>query len=538
MGSKMIAVVLRIGFGLLAGAVSHLSAAERVALVIGNGAYQNAPGLPNAPNDADSAAATFRRIGFETTVVKNASLEAFQKAVFEFHESARRAEVAIFYYAGHGIEFEKVNYLIPGDATLEQPYLIKKETVAVGEILADLDAPAKLIILDCCRDNPFKTRSWARTRSTESGLAAMVPPRGTLIMYSASPGQKALDGTGNNSPFTGALAQEFAKPGVTALDAFFNVSDTVLATTNRRQEPWVKFDGSGRLFRDMVFVPGNAVAMPTPLPPPPVTKIIPRSATKDKPFVNSLGMRFVPVPGTETLFCVWETRVGDFEAFVSATGYDATGEMYSLDDKEKGWVQVGRTWKSPGFPGIQTDEHPVVGVNWEDATEFCKWLSRQEGITYRLPTDHEWSQAVGIGERESATASPKDKDEKIEGVYTWGSQFPPPTGTGNYAGSEARTGSWPDKYSTIEGYRDPHPRTAKVGQYPPNRLGMYDLSGNVYEWCQDWFSGDQKYRVLRGGSWSSTDPTSLLSSYRLGGTPASRNVNRGFRCVLVVGSGG
>ncbi len=247
-------------------------AADRVALVVGIGAYDHATHLPNAPVDGRSVAQVFGDIGFETTFVQDADLAALQKALFEFRQKAAKADIAVFYFAGHGMEFRYNNYLIPADAKLAEPYLVTKETVSLREVVQELDAaPAKLVILDCCRDNPFATtRAWARTRSSAAGLAAVDNlPRGTLVMFSAGPGQRALDGEeGANSPFTGALVDELPKAGVNALEAFFNVSDRVLASTEGFQEPWVKFDGSGRVFREMVFVApleskGTKTAAPT-----------------------------------------------------------------------------------------------------------------------------------------------------------------------------------------------------------------------------------------------------------------------------------
>jgi hypothetical protein len=126
------------------------------------------------------------------------------------------------------------------------------------------------------------------------------------------------------------------------------------------------------------------------------------NATKERPWLNSLGMRFVLVAGTKVLFSVWNTRVRDFEMFVESTGYDATGgRMYSID--KDGWKQQrGATWKDPGFS--QGSTHPVVGVSWNDAEEFCKWLTKSERSAgdlpedreYRLPKDEEWSAAVGL----------------------------------------------------------------------------------------------------------------------------------------------
>src|SRR5207249_8232587 len=153
------------------------------------------------------------------------------------------------------------------------------------------------------------------------------------------------------------------------------------------------------------------------------------SITKEHPYVNSLGMKFVPVPETNVLFSIWQTRVKDFEAFVKASGHKAEGGMLTIT--EKGIKNVGATWKNPGF--AQTGEHAVCGVSWEDATAFCKWLTQQErraGLisanqAYRLPTDQEWSTAVELKEEEGN--APKDKKTK---VYPWGTQWPPPKGAG------------------------------------------------------------------------------------------------------------
>ena len=260
------------------------------------------------------------------------------------------------------------------------------------------------------------------------------------------------------------------------------------------------------------------------------------SATAERPLVNSLGMKFVPVPGTKVLASIWETRVGDFTAFVAATGYDATEGMFSFG--EGGWKQRGHTWKKPGFD--QTPDHPVCGVNWGDANKFCEWLTKTEreaGLIgrddeYRLPTDQEWSSLVG-----------SDK-------YPWGNDWPPRTGAGNYADAGS------DLSSKIENYRDGYNRTAPVGSFNPNRIGLYDLGGNVWEWCWDWYRKDlnseelrkeipalnddgegAKYRVLRGASWFNDGAVYLSSSCRHWSNPGGRYDYYGFRCVLVVGGG-
>jgi formylglycine-generating enzyme required for sulfatase activity len=266
-------------------------------------------------------------------------------------------------------------------------------------------------------------------------------------------------------------------------------------------------------------------------------------ATKDHPWVNSLGMKFVPVAGTQVLFSVWDTRVQDFEAFVKSTGYDATGGMYSLG--KDGWKQRGATWKEPGFS--QGATHPVVGVNWNDAQEFCKWLTKRERSAgdlpqdreYRLPKDEEWSVAVGL--KNEIGNTPEEKDGKIK-LYPWDipqkrdKSWPPPSGAGNYWGEESRLGNEPKEWSLIEGYNDGYPRTSPVGSFEANFSGLHDMGGNVWQWCEDWFNAQAQYRVLRGASWYGYYPDNLLASCRDGGTPGSRHDFVGFRCVVAVES--
>jgi formylglycine-generating enzyme required for sulfatase activity len=245
-----------------------------------------------------------------------------------------------------------------------------------------------------------------------------------------------------------------------------------------------------------------------------------------EPWENSLGMKFVPVPGTNVLFCIWETRVQDFEAFVQATNYNAC----------EGWRDPGTGGKAP-FPGFsQTPLHPVVNVSWNDAEAFCRWLTEKEraagnlsaGQEFRLPTDAEWSRAVGLSAESGAT--PEDKDGKIVNVYPWGTGFPPPRGSGNYSGEGD---GWSGK---IDGYADGAKFTAKVGSYTANRLGIHDLGGNVWEWCSDWFNAEREDRVVRGASFNQSAPSRLLSSHRAPSQPGRRDYNFGFRCVVVVGS--
>jgi formylglycine-generating enzyme required for sulfatase activity len=265
-------------------------------------------------------------------------------------------------------------------------------------------------------------------------------------------------------------------------------------------------------------------------------------ATKERPWANSLGMKFVPVEGTQVLFSVWDTRVQDFEEFVKSTGYNATGGLYSIG--KDGWKQRGATWKEPGFS--QGANHPVVGVSWNDAEEFCKWLTKRERSAgdlpedreYRLPKDEEWSAAAGL--KNEVGSTPEVKSGKFK-LYPWDipkkrdKSWPPPAGAGNYAGEEANNGDWPSDTDVIEVYSDGYPRTSPVGSFEANVSGLYDMGGNVWQWCEDLFSLQER-RVLRGASWVDTIPDNLLASYRTAGTPDRRYAFVGFRCVVAVDS--
>jgi len=247
-------------------------------------------------------------------------------------------------------------------------------------------------------------------------------------------------------------------------------------------------------------------------------------ATKEKPFINSLGMRFVPVPitggatnGRRILFSVWDTRIQDYEQYAQAKGI---------------------TPQKPSFE--QGAAHPVVNVSWNDAKAFCSWLTERERALgkigahdeYRLPLDHEWSCAVGIGKLEDPQMAPQAKDKKIPG-YPWGAQWPPPKGAGNFC-DEAAEKTHLGKHG-IAGYDDGFAYTSPVGSFSPNDLGLFDMSGNVWQWCEDWYDSEQKMRSLRGGSWSRNFAPNLRSSSRFDhGEADQRHEDYGFRCVLDV----
>lgn len=242
-------------------------------------------------------------------------------------------------------------------------------------------------------------------------------------------------------------------------------------------------------------------------------------------FRNSLEMSFVPVPvfeGTQEvgslLFSVYETRVKDFRPFAEEV--------------------PGSRWKPPGDTAF--DNHPVTAVDWHEAKAYCEWLTLKEreagligpGDRYRLPTDHEWSCAIGIGQLEDVNAPPKSKHNALRDVYPWGIDWPPATVLGNYSGPEngdRRAAPFlPDAYS----------KAAPVGSFPLSHWGVKDLGGNVWEWSEShWDSDMLDEKAVRGGSYVTNNGNHILSAGRRWIKSYDRLDIVGFRVVLDRGSG-
>jgi formylglycine-generating enzyme required for sulfatase activity len=251
----------------------------------------------------------------------------------------------------------------------------------------------------------------------------------------------------------------------------------------------------------LVTVPGAAMPSETALKSP-------LTATRGNPWTNSLGMVFLPVPGTAVRFSIWDARVQDYQAFAAATG---------------------RTWEKPSFE--QGPTHPAVNIRWEDAKAFCTWLTekeRGEGVLntteeYRLPMDLEWSAAVGLQNESGSTPKERQNGKK---VFPWSTQWPPPRGAGNYG-----------KKLNVDDFD----YTSPVGSFAPNRFGLYDMGGNVWQWCEDWYDTDQKIHVQRGASFGGNDwyfhKSTCRSDFAEGIFLHTdfRLDRHGFRCVLTGG---
>ncbi len=538
------------------------SAGQRVALVIGNASYAHAPSLANPLNDATDIGAALDRLGFAVTRIDNADQVELRRGLQQFSLAASASKMAVVFYAGHGIEVDKRNFLIPIDARLRSDADVEFETVPL-DLLSRAVERAKglrLIILDACRDNPFAVamqRSGA-TRSIGRGLASVEPSGETLVAYAAKEGTVASDGEGR-------------KPNVQ------------IAVTPDEPE---------------------RVVSPEPAPPAPDVEEASLGLERAERRQIQMGLAalgFDPGPadglfGQRTRASIggWQSSQGgnetgylDAEAakLLLAAGEEAARKRAAEEERKRAAMRPGRMFRdcpecpemvvvpagsftmgSPsseeghedgegpqhrvsipapfavgkyevtfsewdacvtagGCNGYRPDDRgwgrgrrPVINVSWDDAKSYVGWLSRKTGKRYRLLSEAEWEYAARAG---------------TTGPFHFGSTISTDQANydGNYAYGSGRKGS----------YRR---RSLPVGSFPANAFGLHDVHGNVWEWVEDcwhgsyagaptdggaWVSGgDCGTRVLRGGSWDSL-PRGLRFAYRGWYSSETRFNGLGFR---------
>ncbi|HEV2159601.1 caspase family protein [Bradyrhizobium sp.] len=251
--------------------VSAAQADRRVAFVVGNGSYKNVAQLPNPPIDAKAMASTLRNVGFEVIEGSNLSRDQMTEKLLDFGRKAQGSDIALFYYAGHGIAVGGTNYLLPVDADIKSEMDVKLGAAINIDLTLEQtmgDAKVKLVFLDACRDNPFaakiKSNSATRSVNVQSGLAEMKSGEGTLIAFATGPGQTALDGQeGNNSPFTRALIDNITKPGIEIQQAMTSVRAQVNEETHKGQLPWGHTNLIGAVYLNQAPTTQVANAAPT-----------------------------------------------------------------------------------------------------------------------------------------------------------------------------------------------------------------------------------------------------------------------------------
>ena len=307
---------------LVAGGLAHPGpavAAGRLALVMGNSAYRNAPALDNPANDAADLAQALRAIGFDVIETRDATREAMAGAVRDFSERIGTADVALFFYAGHGLQMNGENYLLPVDARIESAADVRFNTINLTDIQQEMEGGgrANIIMLDACRNNPFADKLARDHRGvTTRGLGRLEATGvGSLVVFSTQPNNVAFDGNGRNSPFTSALLKHIAAPGLEVRQMISKVRGDVLAATDQKQVPW---DNSS-LVGD-VYLAGptpSVAAAPTPAPAPVATAVPAAQTAMITPVEPQRGTAAPPANGP----------VGDCERAVAQAPPFATPEQ-------------------------------------------------------------------------------------------------------------------------------------------------------------------------------------------------------------------
>lgn len=313
--------------------VAKIEGAQRIALVIGNGAYPGVAALKNPVNDALDIAGKLKTLGFKVTLKTNASLKDMLRTLTAFGDSVQQGSEVVFYYAGHGMQVRGRNYLIPIDADIRTESSVSSESVDVDQLLDKLAAARlSLVVLDACRNNPFEQRF----RGGGQGLASINAPTGTLIAYSTAPGKVASDGDGRNGLYTQELLAAMNIPGIKVEDVFKRVRANVVRKSGEAQVPWE----SSSLTGDFYFRPGDAqgVAMPSGTS---------ESASPEVVFWSSVERG---------------NSVGDYEAYLNRFPGGA------FEDLAKTRIAMLKHLQSPAEPsGDRTVEAPPrlhVGDSW------------------------------------------------------------------------------------------------------------------------------------------------------------------------------
>lgn len=483
----------QVGKGLQPGQPASPIPGKRIALVIGNSMYAHGARLKNPMNDAVLMEQTLCQLNFDVILVIDASLQVMEQSLTKFTEQIESGgyELALCYYSGHGLEVNGSNYLLPVDGKPNSQSDIKYCSLDAARILDGMDAAGavtKLLVLDACRDNPLP-KGWSK--SMGAGLAALTAPKGSLVAYATAPGKKAWDGDGPNSPYTTALARFLKEPG---LDIFQVFTKTAAATQDAvqvygvEQVPYLSSSLRGQL----ILTPGQSGMEVSQTPSTLQNQITSYSDTLAGRMILVEGGIFQMGCSKKQRECARDERpshqvsledyflgetevtVGQFKRFVDETGYRTDAEKRRSRANWRSNSAINESVEG------KYEEHPVYYVSWDDAVAYTNWLSNRTGVQYRLPTEAEWEFAA-LGGRQSH-------------------RF-------RYAGGNL--------LEEIGWYKENSGGGTKpVRRKKPNELGLYDLTGNVGEWCSDWY-GDYKveeqsqpvgptsgfYRVFRGGSW-------------------------------------
>lgn len=489
---------------------------NRIALVIGNKDYKDFP-LTNPINDARAIKSTLEKVGFNVIYRENATREHIDQAVHEFIGKLHPESIGLFYYSGHGAQADGSNYLIPVKEQINNNSEMKSRAYDAGIILDQMEEAGNrvnIIILDACRNNPFRG-----FRSANGGLATMNGPKGSYIAYSTSPGSVAADGSGEYGTYTKYLIRYLKQPGFKIEDTFKQVRKAVSEETNSAQIPWE----NSSLMGDFCFAGCDVTSAQELVSQSEQSKstedmlneVLFWERIKNSTQTNEIKEYLEKYPNgkfadlankqlkqaqdklqrNSILSTNTNARLPEI-AMVTIPSLKISIGKYEITQAQ--WQAI--TGKNPSKFSSCGDSCPVEMVSWDDVQSFIAQLNHLSGKNYRLPSEEEWYTICQAG-------------GGVLGDY-------------KYCGSnEIEAVAW---YEDNSGNRT-HP----VGQKSPNAWGVYDMSGNVWEWTQGCYNNDCSLHVYRGGSWGVNFAADVKSAYRPWNTPSNRlSSSLGFRVVL------
>ena len=496
------------------------SAKERIALVIGNTDYKHVPELPNAINDATDMEKTLKKVKFKVTLALDLNRQEMLDKITEFSRKLDPNTVGLFYYAGHASEEGGKHYLRPIDAGINRFDEVQDKSISLDRILNKMRHSTynnlNIIILDACRNNLYKK---VEPFQSVSAFAKMTAPENFLIISATTPGKKAVDGRGKNGLFTKHFIKHMLLPNKDIRTILPMVRKEVIKESKAlgyKQVPW----NSDSLIDDFCFVScPSKTGNNNPPGPAPTAPVSPRKPAFEQPsFLFEPEMVLVP-EGVFMMGCDREDCDKD-EQPVHPVAIDSFYlGIYTITFKQWDACVKAKACPHKDDNGWGRGQRPVTSINWQDTQKFIQWLNKITKKHYRLPTEAEWEYAA----RRNTTT-----------IYPWGDTI----GIKN-ANCDGCGTNWDNK------------GTVPVNSFPPYQ-GLYNMSGNVWEWVQECYHQNYKGApgngsawnikcdknnqnkisgVLRGGSWYS-NPEDLRLTHRLPTDHERARNTYGFRIAL------